>query len=119
MTRPTDPVKVVQAVPSTYRNDLYHNCDSYDWIYENPAYTKIDIARPGFFNIYREELRVGTIIECRVGKIEDGITQVWVQVIDSPKKERGGDVMVSVGLSRKFTPVRHDGALADEKEKAA
>ena len=118
MTRPSDPEKVVQAVPSTYRNDLYHSMDGYDWIYENPAYTKIDVARPGFFNIYHEELRVGAIIECRIGEISDGITQVWLQVIASPK-ETEGDVMVSVGPSRKFTPVRHDGTLAEEKEKAA
>ena len=118
MTRPTDPVKVVRAVPSTYRNDLYHTMDGYDWVYENPAYTKIDVARPGFFNAYREVLRVGAIIECRVGEISDGITQVWVQVIAVPK-ESVGDVMVSVGPSRKFTPVRHDGTLADEKEEAA
>ncbi len=119
MTRPTDPVKVVRAVPSTHRNDLYHTMDGYDWVYENPAYTKIDVARPGFFNVYRDELRVGAIIECRVGEIADGITQVWVQVIASPKNDKEGDVMVSVGPSRKFTPVRHDGTLADEKEKAA
>ncbi len=30
--------------------------------------------------------------------------------------EHGGDVMVSVGPSRKFTPVRHDGTLEEEKE---
>ena len=118
MTRPTDPVKVVRAVPSTYRNDLYHTVDGYDWVYENPAYTKIDVARPGFFNVYREELRVGAIVECRLGEISDGITQVWVQVIVAPK-EGEGDVMVSVGPSRKFTPARHDGTLSDEKEQAA
>ena len=115
MTRPTDPVKVVRAVPSTYRNDLYHTADGYDWIFEHSAYTKGDVARPGFFNIYRDELRVGAIIECRLGKIEDGITQVWVQVIEAPKSERAGDVMVSIGQSRKFTPVRHDGSLAKER----
>ncbi len=115
MTRPTDPVKVVRAVPSTYRNDLYHVVDGYDWVYENPAYTKGDVVRPGFFNVYREELRVGAIIECRVGEISDGITQVWLQVIAVPK-EAEGDVMVSVGPSRKFTPARHDGTLSDDKD---
>ena len=119
MTRPTDPVKVVRAVPSTYRNDLYHTSDGYDWVYENPNYTKIDIARPGFFNAFRDELRVGAIMECRLGEIADGITQLWVQVIVAPKNERGGDIMVSIGPSRKFTPVRTDGTLVDEKEKTA
>jgi len=118
MTRPQDPVKVVRAVPNDYRNDMYHTMDGYDWIYENPSYTKIDVARPGFFNVYQSELRVGAIIECRIGEIADGITQVWLQVIVAPK-ESEGDVMVSVGSSRKFTPVRHDGTLADDKEKAA
>lgn len=118
MTRPIDPVKVVRAVPSDYRNDLYHTSDGYDWIFENPGYTKGEVVRPGFFNVYRDVLRVGTFIECRIGEIADGITQVWLQVIAAPK-ETEGDVMVSVGPSRKFTPVRHDGTLADEKEKAA
>ena len=113
MTRPIDPVKVVRAVPRTDRNDLYYTSDGYDWIYENPNYSKIDVARPGFFNIFRDELRVGTVIECRIGEIADGITQLWLQVIVAPRSERQGDVMVSIGPSRKFTPVLHDGTLAD------
>ena len=117
--RPTDPTKVVRAVPSTARNDLYHTMDAYDFIYENPSYAKIDIAKPGFFNAYRDELRVGMVIECRLGEIADGITQTWVQVIERPKSEMGGDVMVSLGPSKKFTPVRHSGEAEDEKEVAA
>ncbi len=58
------------------------------------------------------------MIECRLGNFIDGITQVWLQIIEAPRSERAGDVLVSVGPSRKFTPVRHDGALEDE-EKAA
>ena len=54
-----------------------------------------------------------------VGEIADGITQVFVQVITAPKNEAGGDVMVSIGSSRKFTPCRHDGALAEDAEQAA
>ncbi len=112
--RPADKPKVVRAVPRTDRNDLYHTTDGYDFVYENSSYTKIDVAKPGFFNIYRDELRVGMMIECRLGAIEDGITQLFVQVIASPKNERSGDVMVSVGPSKKFTPVRHDGTLAED-----
>ena len=112
--RPADPAKVVRAVPSTTRNDLYHTTDGYDWVFESPKYQKVDVAKPGFFNIYRDELRVGMMIECRLGAIEDGITQLFVQVIASPKTERSGDVMVSVGPSKKFTPVRHDGTLAED-----
>ena len=115
--RPVDPAKVVRAVPSTTRNDLYHSTDGYDFIYENPAYTKVEVAKPGFFNSFRDELRVGMMIECRLGKIEDGITQVYVQVIEAPKSERLGDVEVSVGGSRKFTPSRHDGTMPLEPVK--
>ena len=115
--RPTDKPKVVRAVPRTDRNDLYHTADGYDWVYENPAYTKFDVIRPGFFNTFREELRVGAVIECRLGDIADGITQAWVQIIEAPKSELGGDVMVALGPSRKFTPCRTDGTLAEDKEK--
>lgn len=113
--RPADKPKVVRAVPRTDRNDLYHVTDGYDWVYENPGYGKADVVKPGFFNGYRDELRIGMMIECRLGEIADGITQVLVQVIAAPKHERQGDVQVSVGPSRKFTPVRHDGSLAEEE----
>ena len=119
MTRPTDPLKVIRAVPRTGRNDLYHTMDGYDWVYENPAYTKVDCAKPGFFNNFRDELRVGAVVECRLGSIQAGIVQTWVQVIAVPKTEGEGDVMVSVGASRKFTPCRHGGGLEKEEGKAA
>ena len=48
----------------------------------------------------------------------DGINQTWVQVIERPKSELGGDVMVSLGPSKKFTPCRHSGALEEEREVA-
>ena len=112
MTKPVE-TKVIRAVRPTGRNDLYHTVDGYDWVYENSSATKIDVARPGFFNIYREEMRTGAMIECRLGHFIDGITQVWLQIIEAPKSERGGDVMVSVGPSRKFTPARHDGGPAE------
>ncbi len=116
--RPMDKPKVIRAVPRTDRNDLYHTVDGYDFIYENPTYGKADVCRPGFFNTFRDELKVGMMIECRLGDIADGITQTWVQVIERPKSELGGDVMVSLGPSKKFTPVRHSGALEDEREVA-
>ena len=115
--RPTDPAKVVRAVPSTTRNDLYHVTDGYDFIYENPGYSKLDVAKPGFFNAYRDELRVGMMVECRLGEIADGVTQVFVQVIEAPKSERLGDVEVSVGPSRKFTPSRTDRTMTLEPVK--
>ena len=117
--RPMDKPKVVRAVPRTDRNDLYHTVDGHDFIYENPSYGKNDVVRPGFFNTFRDELKVGMMIECRLGDIADGITQTWVQVIERPKSELGGDVMVSLGPSKKFTPVRHSGEMEDEREKVA
>ena len=102
----------------TGRDDLYHTVDGYDWVYENSAATKLDVSKPGFFNTYREEMRAGAMIECRLGHFVDGITQVWLQIIAAPRSEGEGDVLVAIGPSRKFTPVRHDGALEDE-EKAA
>ena len=63
--RPMDKPKVVRAVPRTDRNDLYHTVDGYDFIYENPTYGKADVVRPGFFNTFRDELKVGMMIETR------------------------------------------------------
>ncbi len=114
--KPQGPTKVVKAPPRSDRTDLYHTLDSYDFIYENTTATKIDVAKPGFFNIFRDELRIGMMVECRLGQIADGVTQVFLQIIESPK-EGGGDVMVSLGSSREFTPVRHDGTQADEQER--
>lgn len=113
--RPPSKPKVVRAVRARDRNDLYHTVDGYDFVYENAAYTKGEVVRPGFFNEYRDELKVGMIIECRLGQIADGITQVWLQVIEAPRAEIQGDIMVSLGDSRKFTPVRHDGSMTKEK----
>ena len=115
----TESVKVIRAEPPKGRDDLYHTMDGYDFIFETSTATKLDVAKPGFFNCYRDELRVGMVVECRLGNIADGITQAWFQVSQAPKSERGGDVMVSVGPSKKFTPVRHSGELAEEEEKAA
>ena len=117
--RPIDSAPPVRATPSTTRNDLYHVTDGYDFIYENQTHSKVEIAKPGFFNAYRDELRVGMMIECRLGKIEDGVEQIYLQVLTAPKSERLGDVEVSVGPSKKFTPCRHDGTLVVDEEKAA
>ena len=115
--RPAERIKVVKAVPSTGRDDLYHTTDGYDFIYENSKYTKLDVVKPGFFNNFRDELRVGMMVECRLGEIEDGITQLFVQVIAAPKTEIRGNVEVSVGGSRKFTPARTDGSLEEDEQK--
>ena len=115
--KPKGPIKVVKAVARDIRNDLYHVVDGYDYVYETSDFGPLDVRLPGFFNIYRAELRVGQFIECRLGKIEDGITQVWLQVIARPEQPRAGDVMVSYGGQRQFTPVRHDGTMI-EKEAA-
>ena len=115
--KPVGPTKVIKAPPRSDRTDLYHTVDGYDFIYENSTATKIDVAKPGFFNLFRDEMQVGMMVECRLGQIADGITQVFVQIIASPKDDRSGDVMVSVGPARKFSPARHDGTLADEQER--
>ncbi len=67
-----------------------------------------------YFNVRRAGLFVGAMIECRLGNIEDGITQVWLPVIAAPKTEHNGDVMVSLGTARQFTPVPTDGSLTEE-----
>ncbi len=123
MTRPQDR-EVVKTPPPAYDvNALYYPHDhGGDWIYEpRGAFTKVDVIVPGHFNAYRSELRVGSRITCRLGKIADGITEVELQVIECPRSERQGDVLVSVGgRDGSFTPCRSDGTLAeDEKERTA
>ncbi len=119
MTRPAE-VKKFKAPPPSYdRNALYYITDGLDWVYEpKEPYTKIDIVKPGHFDGYRHEFRVGSRITCRLGDIADGITEVELQVIECPRAERMGHVMVSVkGRDGRFTPCRHDGSLAEDKEK--
>ncbi len=117
--KPVDRVKVIKAPPRRDRNELYYIVDGYDWVYEHPTYTKGDVVRPGFFNEYKDEMRVGAMIECRLGVIEEGIKRHWLQVIQVPKTMRDGDVLVSYeNQKHEFICVRHDGTL-DEKERAA
>lgn len=117
MVRPVEKTVVRAPAPEMDRNALYYVSDGYDFVYEPKAlYTKIETCSPGHFNAYREDLRVGTRITCRLGKIEDGITEIELQVIEVPGMSNGGDVLVSVGASRSFTPCRTDGSL-DEKGK--
>ncbi len=126
MTRPPE-VKKFKAPAATFdRNALYYKNDfGGDWVYEpREPFTKIDVCKPGHFNAYRGEFvnqGVGVRITCRLGDIADGITEVDLQIIECPKSERMGDIMVSVkGRDGKFVPVRHDGTLAeDTTEKAA
>ena len=116
MTRPAEKMKVVRAPENTSESALYHDADGYDWVFESTEFTKLDVCCPGFFNVHRDwGLQVGAMIECRLGKIEDGITQVWLQVLVAPRTRLEGDIIVSVGPSRKFTPCRHDGKLAEDK----
>ena len=119
MTRPAE-VKVFKAPKPAYdRNALFLIADSYDWVYEPlETHTKTDICKPGFFDAWRDELKVGARITVRLGKVEDGITEIELQVISAPKSAEG-DVMVSVkGRDGSFTPCRTDGTLTEKEEKA-
>ena len=120
MTRPAE-VKVFKAPPPTFaRNEMYYISDGYDWVYEpDDPFEKIQVSVPCFFNNYRQELHVGTRITCRLGNIQDGITEVELQVIKCDRTNEAVDVEVSVGASRKFTPVRHDGSQTGKKDQAA
>ncbi len=123
MTRPVER-EVFKAPPPAYDvNALYYVSDGLDWVYEpKEVYSKPDIVKPGHFNAYRAELRIGSRITCRIGKVETGIIEYELQVIERPKSDQAGDVMVSVkGRDGSFTPCRHDGGevAEDEKEKAA
>ena len=114
MVRPVEKKVYKSPAAEIDRNALYYVSDGYDFIYEPRAlYTKIEVTIPGHFNCYREDVRVGTRITCRLGKIEDGITEIELQVIDVPTPAQG-DVSVAVGASRSFTPCRHDGTLEEK-----
>ena len=112
--------KTFKAPKATFdRNALYYPHDhGGDFVYEPlEPFQKIDVIRPGHFNAYREDLRKGTRITCRLGEIADGITEVELQVIERSQSERQGDIMVSIkGRDGRFTPCRHDGQLADDKK---
>ena len=120
MVRPVE-VEKFKAPPPTYdRNAMYYVTDGLDWIYEpREPFTKKDVVTPAHFDAYSDELRVGSRITCRLGKVKDGITEVELQVIECPPLGKSGHIVVSLGSTREFTPVRHDGTQADEKEKVA
>ncbi len=118
MTRPAEVKKFKAPGPTYDRNALYLVMDSYDFVYEpREPFEKIDICKPGHFNGYRDDLRLGSRITCRLGDIATGITEIELQIIEWSRSEHEGDIIVAVGPSRKFTPVRHDGTLAEDKEK--
>ena len=126
MVRPVEVEKFKAPAPTYDRNAMHYMADAYDWVYEpREPFTKKDVVTPGHFNVYSDELRVGSRITCRLGKVQDGITEVELQVIECPplgvkaNPDRNINVIVSLGSSREFTPVRHDGTATKEKEKAA
>ena len=117
MTKPIEK-KIIKAPPPTKDvNALYYVADGFDWIYEpKEPFSKVDVVLPNHFDVYREELRVGARITCRLGKIADGITEVELQIIECPQWATHGDVMVSVkGRDGRFTPCRHDGMLGEDE----
>ena len=122
MVRPVE-METFKAPPPSYdRNAMYYVTDGHDWIYEpREPFTKKDVCLPGHFDAYSDELRVGCRITCRLGKIEDGITEVELQVIECPPlgKQSEAPVLVSLGSTRVYTPVRHDGTATKDEEKVA
>ena len=122
MTRPVEIEKFKAPGPAYDVNALYYPHDhGGDWVYEpREPFTKKDVLMPGHFDAWREELKVGSRITCRLGRIEDGITEVELQIIECPRSERQGHVMVAYKNQQgKFVCVRHDGTQANEKEQAA
>ena len=69
------------------------------------ADTLHDVMQPGFWNSLRQRLRVSTMVECRLGSVETGITQAFIQIVDCPKTDLAGDVTISLGPVNKFEPV--------------
>ena len=107
--------------PTARQAPFANVADTYDFVFRDQNATKLDVIKPGFFNQHRGELIVGTMIECRLGHPCDGIAIVRVQIIHAPGYSRTEDVLVSYENPKtgKFTPVRHDGTMTDEQEKAA
>ena len=125
MTRPVE-VKKFKAPNAPYdRNALHYPSDTCSIMFYEPLepFTVLDVCKPGHFNAYWEDLRVGKLITCLLGEIADGINMVELQVIECPRNAHSkhtGDVMVSrKGRDGKFTPYRHDGTMTDEKERKA
>ena len=98
--------------PTARQAQFTNWADSYDKVFRDLQATKTDVIKPGFFNPWRSELIVGTLIDCRIGNPPDGIKRFWVQITLCTTYEEQ-DVLVSVGDRHgNFTPVGHDGTLA-------
>ena len=112
MTKPVARVKTIETKQNTIdKYSLYHVVDGYDWNYEHTDVSRDEVTAPGFFDVYRSEMRVGAVIEARLGVVADGIERVLLQVISAPRDERGGPIEVSAGPSTFFVPCR---AVEDE-----
>ena len=98
-------------------SEFCYTQDRYDAVYTSTDATKLDVCKPGFFNKWRGNLFVNSMIDCRLGDLADGITRVVLQVIEKPG---GGDVIVAVGDQHgHFTPCRHDGGMVEEPKPAS
>ena len=106
--------------PTPYLPNMIDNVGTVFFEHRHKTHTVRDVIRPGYFNPLREmlaqQLRAGEcFIRCVLGAREDGFTVVDLAVIQA-KQDPGVDILVAKGRSEHFTPVRHDGTLAEDDD---
>ena len=123
MVRPVEVEKFRAPAPTYDRNALHYPSDNGSVMFYEPRepFKMVDVIKPGHFNAYWEDLRVGKLITCLLGEPADGIHMVELQVIECPRDagvKLRGDVMVShKGRDGKFIPIRHDGTETKDDDK--
>ena len=69
------------------------------------------VTAPGYFNFMRDTFRSGRqkgvvhLVSCYLGKIEDGLKEVQLQLLDAPSPS-GGPVVMAVGNIQRFEPAK-------------
>ena len=71
------------------------------------------VSMPGYFDFMRDTFRSGKqkgvvhLVSCFLGVIEEGLTQVELQLLDAPSAS-SGPVVMAVGRVTRFEPVKAD-----------
>ena len=86
------------------------------WTYAHRKHSKSDVVKPGYFNDAREfGIRKWDILTVTLGDDPGEAIEFDLRFIDVPVgADSKIEVIVALGETRTFTPVRHDGGPVEE-----
>ena len=85
---------------------MRHSQDCYDWVLAVPDVSSLEeLLDPEFWEIARDELRAGQMIEVRFGPADEGISRAWFNVLSVPRNADDGPIIMTVSEVTKFKPL--------------